>query len=156
MLCGCEPLHTSDRWSAWSVWSIPIWWSRSFRADIFLICMILLMIQGGSLCNLHDRGHVSRFKCLLWSYSYCETSHSGRFYDPLVDDVLLIMICPGSSIVIMLCACRTARFIRIPLLLRVARCRMFVRFVEFFQIFSDFFLPSLAVLRFTTAKSRPL
>ena len=38
MLCGCEPLHTSDRWSAWSVWSIPIWWSRSFRADIYWSC----------------------------------------------------------------------------------------------------------------------
>ena len=52
--CSIASIHTSDRWSVWYVWSIPTWWSRSYRADVFLICMICmicmisLMLPGGS------------------------------------------------------------------------------------------------------------
>ena len=57
--------HTSD-W--WSIWSSPIWWSRSFRPDVSLIPDLygIVHVGGWELHNLHDLGQFSWVGSVLY------------------------------------------------------------------------------------------
>ena len=76
-----KTMHTSGRWSVWSIPTTTAHDLESFRIDVFLIYLYYLAhVAAWEPCNLHDLvlliAHVSCVGSV--PYRHCATYHNGR------------------------------------------------------------------------------